>query len=321
MKNLLRIALLCMVAFPSGAFANPAPIGGPGHSLVPVVPRSVNDIRIESEKLVITDGGRDSIPAFSGQGEMSIPCVDYKAVYRLVKTSPGRRTLKVGFPSVTYSYTAGGSVGGVNSISVVYGGKNLVVRELSKTRPTIYPRRELHGIERDLLAAGLAKPVSEAPGFVDLASLGGNREEAARALAGISRWKAKRRQAIIETLDRVVYGDDDFVIRGQCLIWYVFDLTLEGRSRDLEISYKSPVPFANSYDIVYLLGTSRYWAPPRGKLQVVFEPDRKFLEGGGRYDFGQTGEFIRSGAGRYILRDPDPSRDVFIHRSGRTGIE
>lgn len=316
MKILFWIALWILVASSHGALANPAPIGGPGHSLLPVVPRSVEDIRIESEKLVITDGGRDAIPAFSGQGEMSIPCVDYKSVYRLVKTSPGSRTLKVGFPSVTYGYTAGGSFGGVSSISVVYGGKSLTVRELSKTRPTIYPRQELNGIEGDLLAAGLAKKIPEAPGFVDLAPLGRNREEAARALAGVSRLKARRRQVIVDTLNRVVYGDDDFVIRGQCLIWYVFDLTVKGRSEELEISYKSPVPQGDSYEIVYLLGTSRYWAPPRGKLQVVFEADREFLKGGGKYDFRQAGKFIRSGEGSYILRNPDPSRDVLIYRSG-----
>lgn len=299
------LSIFCLPTFMPSVLANPTPIGSSGRELRPFKVESAPDVSITEEKLIIKDAIEGRVPSFSGTGEMLLPCVGYRAVYRFENRSKGKRTFKIGFPVVAYSHKCSGtSIGGIVSMKASYGGKSLKVEEVCTPAPCLYPRDELGGIVESLLKARLAEVVPETPEFVDLSKLGKD-EEQARACLERSDLPAVTIERLKKVLRDKVFGDDDFVIASQELIWYSFNLELPpGLSEPLEVSYSSFLPpWEEKYTISYILRTGKSWGRSVGNLTVEFLPEGQFMSAGGRYQFSPQKRFnLTRDASKYELR-------------------
>lgn len=280
------LSALCFYSCCLPACSNPTPIGGSGTELAPFSLKKLPDVSIAEERLTIEDGKQDSVPGFSPRVKtMSVPCVLYRAEYRFNNTSGEPKTIRVGFPTVTYRHLAGGDYGGLSSFKVIYKGKEIPVKTMTYARPTLYPRTSFSKVEKDLLSAGLAQQIPECPEFLDLAGLGSSRQDAAKVLQETNKFSKKEIAFILEALDRNVFSQDDFKICDQNLEWTTFEFSLpQGLSDVLSVSYKSIMPaLEDNYQFAYILKTAKFWGNRLGRLEIVIKPDVGFLERGGTY--------------------------------------
>lgn len=301
------------------ALANPAPIGSPGRSLVPFSLQPISGVSIAEEKLLIEDGQKDTIPSFApGGGRMDVPCVRYRAQYQFENNTGAAKSIKVGFPIIAYSQVAGGSYGGLISVTAVCGDKTLEVKELSKPRPMIFPREKLTEIIGELKTANIAKPVAESNDFIDLSQLGKDIKSAESALRKSKQLSNKQISHCLSALKRIAFAESDESLTGQSLLWYVFEIPLpKGLSETVTVSYKSFVPFGEDYSFSYILSTAKFWNKQTKKLTVEIQPDAEFQKKGGRYEIRPKGKFTLSPtSNRYVFQSTNdaPTFDIYARR-------
>lgn len=311
------VLVLACLAPRCPAYGNPAPIGSSGTSLLPFSLKTIPGVVIAEETLTIRDGAKSSLPSFvPGGNPMEVRAIEYRAVYRFQNRTSSARTIKVGFPIVTYVHRAGDSNGGLTSFDIRFGGKRIPHRELSRSTPSLYPKADLQDIADDLVAANLVSIVSEAPDFLDLRKLARSAADAERLLKASPKLSGAKIEHIMKVLSETVFGEGDWAVGQQSLVWYTFDLELhKGLSEPLEVSYKSISSSAAEDSITYLLRTATYWNGPIGQLRIVFEPDKSFLSKGGRYDIHpkQTFEQVDSRF-EYKAKNVVPKFDILIKR-------
>lgn len=318
-RNLHALVLVLACLAPQcPAYGNPAPIGSPGTYLLPFSLKTIPGVAIAEETLTIRDGAKSSLPSFSPGGKpMEVRAIEYRAVYRFQNRTSRARTIKVGFPIVTYIHRAGDSNGGLTSFDIRFGGRRIPHRELSRSTPSLYPKADLQDIADDLVSANLVNIVSEAPDFLDLRRLGKSAAEAERLLKSSKKLSAAKVARVMKVLGETAFGDGDWAVRQQSLVWYAFDLELhQGISKPLEVSYKSISSSPGEDSITYLLRTAKYWNGPIGQLRIVFEPDKSFLSKGGRYDIHPKRTFFEQVDGRfaYKAKNAVPKFDIQIKR-------
>lgn len=317
-RNWHALALvLSALASQCPAYSNPAPIGSSGTSLLPTSLKKIAGVAIAEESLRIRAGAKASLPSFAPGGKpVEVGVVEYQATYRFRNRSSRIRKIRVGFPIVTYIHRAGDSHGGLISFEIKFGGKRIPHQELARSAPSLYPKTDLQGIADDLASAKLCSVTPEAPDFLDLRKLGKSASEAERHLKSSRKLSAANVARIMKVLGETVFGDGDWTVRQQSLVWYAFDLELsQGLSEPLEISYKSICSSAGDGSITYLLRTARYWNGPIGSLRIVFEPDKLFLKEGGRYDIYPKKTFDQVD-GRFVYKAKSvvPKFDIQIKR-------
>lgn len=317
-RNLHALVLvLACLPLPCPVYGNPAPIGSPGTSLLPFSLKTMPGVAIAEETLTIRDGAKSSLPSFAPGGKpVEVRAIEYRAAYRFQNRTSSARRIKVGFPIVTYIHRAGDSNGGLTSFDIRFGGRKIPHRELSRSTPSLFAKADLQGIADDLVSANLSSIVSEAPDFLDLRKLGKSAADAERQLKSSKKLSAAKVARIMKVLGETVFGEGDWAVRQQSLVWYTFDLALhQGLSKPLEVSYKSISSSSVEDSITYLLRTAKYWNGPIGQLRIVFEPDKTFLSEGGRYDIHpeQTFEQV-DGRFAYKAKNVTPKFDIQIKR-------
>lgn len=248
---------------------------------------------------------------------MNVPCVRYHAQYHFENKTGKPQSIKLGFPVIVYSTVAGGSFGGLESLKAVYGNSELVVKELSESRPKVFPLSELSEIKKELRSAGVIEKVAESPDFADLTKLGESLKTAKAALIESKTLTGKQVNHCLTVLKRLVFanGESDETLTQQRLIWYTFEVSLPpGLSDELAVSYNSFVPFGDDYSFSYILSTAQFWNNQTQKLNIEIEPDSKFLKQGGRYEILPNGKFARSNkSGRFTFRSLNKAPNFDIH--------
>lgn len=313
----MSCCLLAFAATLSPAYANPAPLGSPGTSLLPLDLKRFVGISIAEETLTIKDGMKDLIPSFAPGGKpMEIPAVKYEATYRFRNKTGRTQKVKAGFPVITYMHKAGDNHGGLSLFDITFGDNKIPCKEISRSKQSIYAKRDLSGISDELLSAGLVRTIAATPDFIDIGKLANSREECARILRASRKLTKPKVAQITRALDNAVFGEGDEVVQGQCLVWYAFDLQLpNGLSKPLKVSYTSMMPVDGEYSINYLLRTAKYWGDAIGRLIIVFEPDKIFLQSGGKYKLYPAKDFVHFQE-RYVLKRSMtvPDFDIQIKR-------
>lgn len=315
---LTAIALL-LLTFVDAAYANPAPIGSPGTALAPFSLKSLPGVSIVEERLNIKDGLKGKIPSPApGGGTMDVPCVQYRAWYQFENNTGKPMKVLVGFPVIVYSEQAGGSYGGLTSLTAEYGGKQLLVKESTTAKPTVYPRARLGSVANELVQVGLAQTVIESSDFIQLKKLGSNPATAEKTLRKSGAFSEKQIKRVLGVLKKVVFANNDDSLTGQSLVWSTFELTLpKGLSEPLICSYSSFVPFGEDYSFSYVLSSGRLWGHNIRRMRIEIEPDADFLKNGGQYQIFPENKFSRSNSdGHFVFasKNTSPTFDIYVRR-------
>lgn len=317
-KQSLIVFLFCGVVSASQVvIANPTPLGSSGNSLVPYSLKREQGISIAEENLTIIDGETGSIPSFSpGGSPIQIPCYMYKVRYRFDNKSV-KKTVKVGFPVITYGLRAGGSFGGFIDLAATYNGHKVEVQESRIPKPSFFPKSDLVDVQRSLQNLGLAQPVAECPEFVDLGKMPATLKGLETNLQKEKALSQAFKRNAVQKLKRERYVDNDEQVVGQELLWYTFSLPLEhGLSEELSIEYKSFAPLTKD-SIFYILSTAKFWGDPISKIRIEILPDKKFVSEGGSYKVLCSPKFsIKNSAEKIVLdaRNLVPDSELQIKR-------